>query len=184
MSHLYYLRARVLIKGRTLPLIDLGAQLADVTGIIGYNFNDYELLNLAPLNIVEAGGVAPSYALIADYFPPQKIEVGAKEGDVLLLSWGSTFGVVKTAVKEAHEMGMQVGHAHLRHIYPFPKNLKEILSSFKKVIIPEMNQGQLLKLIRSEFLIDAKGLNKVKGIPFTAAEILDTIKKEVEKNEV
>ncbi len=152
-----------------------GLEKADITGDVSYDPDNHERM---------VGLRREKIERIAEHLPLQKVENGAQEGELLMLSWGSTYGVVKTAVKEAHAMGMQVGHVHLRHIYPFPRNLKEILGDFKKVIIPEMNQGQLLKLIRSEFLVDAKGLNKVKGIPFTAAEILETIKKEVEKNEV
>jgi len=148
-----------------------GLEKEDITGDVSYDPENHEKMVNIRREKVEK---------IADSLPLQEVENGAKEGDLLMLSWGSTYGVVKTAVKEAHELGLKVGHTHLRHLYPFPKNLKEILSSFDKVIIPEMNQGQLLKLIRSEFLVDAKGLNKVKGIPFTAAEILETIKSEVQ----
>jgi 2-oxoglutarate ferredoxin oxidoreductase subunit alpha len=147
-----------------------GLEKEDITGDVSYDPENHEKMVGIRRDKIEK---------IADYIPQQRINTGVEEGDLLVLSWGSTFGVVKTAVKQANEEGLKVGHAHLRYIYPFPKNLGDLLKKFKKVIIPEMNQGQLLKIIRSEFLIDAKGLNKIKGIPFTAAEIRDAIAKEV-----
>lgn len=147
-----------------------GLEKEDISGDVSYDPDNHEKMVKIRRDKIEK---------IADKIPLQLVNHGAESGDVLLLSWGSTYGVVKTAVKEAYSNGIQAGHVHLRHLYPFPKNLKEILSSYKKVIIPEMNQGQLLKIIRSEFLIDAKGLNKVKGVPFTAGEIQNAIQKEV-----
>jgi 2-oxoglutarate ferredoxin oxidoreductase subunit alpha len=93
-----------------------------------------------------------------------------------MLSWGSTYGVVKTAVKLALKEGLSVSHVHLRYINPLPKNLGEILGNFDKIIIPEMNNGQLVKIIRSEFLVPAEGYNKVKGLPFATEELTAKIK--------
>lgn len=117
---------------------------------------------------------------IAEDIPLQKINNGDEEGEVLMLSWGSTYGVIKNAVKECKEEGLSVGHVHLRYINPLPKNLGELIKSFKKVIVPEMNNGQLVKIIRDKFLVDAKAINKIKGIPFTTAEIVSAIKGEEE----
>jgi len=114
---------------------------------------------------------------ISKKIPLQKIAHGKNQGDVLILGWGSTYGVIKTAVKSCIKEGIQVSQVHLRYISPFPANLEEIFSRFKHIIIPEMNHGQLIQLIRSRFLIDAKGINKIKGIPFTTNEIKDAIKK-------
>jgi len=100
---------------------------------------------------------------------------------VLVLSWGSTYGVVKTAVKHCLKENLKVGHAHLRYLNPFPKNLGEIIKRFDRVIVPEMNNGQLVKIIRDQFLIDAQGLNKIKGVPFSTQEIVDAI---MQKSEV
>ena len=97
-----------------------------------------------------------------------------------MLSWGSTYGVIKNAVKECKEEGLSVGHVHLRYINPLPKNLGELIKGFKKVIVPEMNNGQLVKIIRDKFLVDAKAINKIKGIPFSTAEIVSAIKGEEE----
>lgn len=116
-------------------------------------------------------------ARIADFIPEQEVNNGLEKGKVLVLGWGSTYGVVKTAVKECLAKGLEVGHVHLLYINPFPKNLGSILKQYDQVIVPEMNQGQLLKLIRERYLIDAKGLNKVKGIPFSTSEIVDAIEK-------
>lgn len=108
---------------------------------------------------------------IANFIPDQAIDQGKGSGEYLILGWGSTYGVIKTAVSEMISEGVDVSHAHLTHLQPFPKNLGTVLSSFEKVVIPEMNNGQLLHIIRSRYLIDAKGLQKIKGIPFTTKEI-------------
>lgn len=108
---------------------------------------------------------------IADYIPDIQPEVGASKGKMLVLGWGSTFGAIKSAVLKARAQGYDVSHAHLRYIKPFPKNLGEMLYNFEHVLIPELNCGQLIKVIRDKFLIPAKGLNKVQGLPFSAEEI-------------
>ena len=116
---------------------------------------------------------------IADYIPEQKIEVGTNKGKLLILGWGSTFGAIKSAVLQAREKGYDVSHAQLRYIKPFPKNLGEILYNFEHVLIPEMNSGQLIKMIRDKFLIPAEGLNKVQGMPFAAEEIFKKIEEKM-----
>ncbi len=118
---------------------------------------------------------------IADYIPEQKIEVGAEKGKLLILGWGSTYGAIKSAVLKARSKGYDVSHAHLRYIKPFPKNLGEVLYNFEHVMIPEMNTGQLIKLIRDKFLIPAEGLNKIQGMPFTAEEIFLKIEEKMKK---
>ena len=114
--------------------------------------------------------------IIAESIPKVK-PYGSKSGDILVLGWGSTFGSIRSAVNEAREDGQSVAHVHLNHINPFPKNLGEVLLKFRNVLIPEMNCGQLLMLIRSKFLVNARGLNKVQGKPFTVNEIYSTINK-------
>jgi 2-oxoglutarate ferredoxin oxidoreductase subunit alpha len=113
---------------------------------------------------------------IADYIPEQIIETGEQSGDVLLYSWGSTYGAVKTATSKLIQEGFKVSHAHVRYLNPLPKNTKDVLSNFENVIMPEMNNGQFIKIIREKFLIDAKGLNKIKGLPFATEEIIDKVK--------
>jgi|SRR5690554_295468 len=115
---------------------------------------------------------------IADRLPLQEISNGEESGDVLVIGWGSTYGVIKTAVQQSVKEGLSVGHMHLRYINPMPKNVKEIIGRFKRVIVPELNNGQLVSIIRDKFLVDAEKLNKIKGIPFTTAEIVAAIKKE------
>ena len=115
--------------------------------------------------------------LIANYIPDQQIDTGATKGKVLVLGWGSTFGSIKSAVIELIHEGHQVSHAHLRYLRPFPKNLGEILSGFDTILIPEINNGQLIKIIRDVFFVDAKGYNKIKGTPITKGELMEEIKK-------
>lgn len=121
---------------------------------------------------------ARKVSIIADGIPEQEV-VGAPTGDLLVLSWGGTYGACLTAVREAQKLGLSVSHAHLRYLNPFPRNLGKLLGSFRKILIPELNLGQLRTLIRSEFLINAIGQNKVQGKPFTVGEIIDRIKLEV-----
>ena len=119
---------------------------------------------------------------IADYIPEQTIEVGTNKGKLLILGWGSTYGAIKSAVLKAREKGYDVSQAHLRYIKPLPKNLGELLYNFEHVIIPEMNTGQLIKIIRDKFLIPAEGLNKIQGMPFTAEEIFTKIEEKFKKD--
>ncbi len=108
---------------------------------------------------------------VADYIPEQTIEVGNNKGKLLVLGWGSTYGAIKSAVLRARMKGYDVSHAHIRYLKPFPKNLGEVLYNFETVLIPEMNTGQLIKIIRDKYLIPAIGLNKIQGMPFSAEEI-------------
>lgn len=111
---------------------------------------------------------------IADYIPEQDVD-GPESGDLLVISWGGTFGSVRTAVRQAQEDGKSVAHAHLRHISPFPRNLGDIIGKFKKVLIPELNLGQLSLVIRSTYLVDAKQFNKIQGKPFKVVEVYNKI---------
>jgi 2-oxoglutarate ferredoxin oxidoreductase subunit alpha len=112
---------------------------------------------------------------VADSIPLQKLDSGSEKGKLLVLGWGSTYGAIKTACIEARKEGYEVSHAQVRYIKPFPKNLGELLYGFDKVLIPEMNTGQLIKIIRDKYLIPAVGLNKIKGLPFTAGEVKEKI---------
>jgi len=102
---------------------------------------------------------------------PNVMPVGDPEGDLLLVSWGSTFGSVAQAVKEQREKGHKIGHLHLRHLNPFPGNLGDVLKRYKKVLVPELNMGQLLWMLRAKYLVDAVGLNKIQGRPFKQNEL-------------
>lgn len=114
---------------------------------------------------------------IAEYIPKQTIDSGAERGKVLVLGWGSTYGAIKSAVAELQAQGHAVSHAHLRYVRPFPANLGEILRNFETVLIPEINNGQLIKIIRDVYMIDAKGYNKIMGVPITKGELVEEIRK-------
>lgn len=117
---------------------------------------------------------ARKIANIANLLPDQEVD-GAESGDLMVLSWGGTHGSVRTAVRRAQEEGKSVSHVHLRWLNPFPKNLGTLLKSFKKVLIPELNLGQLSLVIRSEFVIDAISYNKIQGKPFKVGELYNKI---------
>ncbi|MBW8295532.1 2-oxoacid:acceptor oxidoreductase subunit alpha [Sphingopyxis sp.] len=103
--------------------------------------------------------------------PDQIVELGAESGKLAVVGWGSTFGPIHQAVRRKRAEGADVSHIHIRHIWPLPANLGELLKSYDKVIIPEMNTGQLKTVLRDQYLVDAKPVNKVSGQPFTIAEI-------------
>ena len=96
---------------------------------------------------------------------------------MLVLGWGSTYGAIGAACRRLRAGGKKIARAHLKHLNPMPKNTGEVLARFDKVVIPEMNMGQLSKLIRADFLIDAISINKVKGLPFRAAELEEELVK-------
>jgi 2-oxoglutarate/2-oxoacid ferredoxin oxidoreductase subunit alpha len=112
---------------------------------------------------------------IADYIPMQTIDSGANKGKVLVLGWGSTYGTIKSAVLQLQSQGKSVSHAHIKYMRPFPKNLGEILAGFETILIPEINNGQLIKIIRDQYLVDAKAYNKIMGIPITKLELVTAI---------
>ena len=103
--------------------------------------------------------------------PDQVVELGAEGGKLAVVGWGSTFGPIHQAVRRKRAEGLDVSHVHIRHIWPLPANLGELLKSFDKVIVPEMNTGQLKTVLRDQYLVDARPVNKVSGQPFTIAEI-------------
>src|SRR5690606_23972928 len=111
---------------------------------------------------------------VAEVIPPIE-PFGDPAGELLVVGWGGTFGAIRTAVDHARQQGKRVSAAHLRHLNPLPKNLGEVLRRFKRVLIPELNSGQLRLLIRGRFLVDARGLNKVQGRPFLIEEIEQAI---------
>ena len=126
---------------------------------------------------------AAKIAGIADDVPAQKIEQGEDTGDLVVVGWGSTFGAISQAVLGARRSGLKVSHLHIRYMNPLPRNLGELLRSFKKVIVPEMNNGMLVKVLRAEYLVDATGLNKISGQPFKIAEIEAEIRKQLNVSE-
>ncbi|MCX2742798.1 2-oxoacid:acceptor oxidoreductase subunit alpha [Mangrovivirga sp. M17] len=145
-----------------------GLEKEEKTGNVSYDGNNHELMVKIRAEKIEK---------IADFIPQQEINRGETGADILILGWGSTFGAIETATKELIEEGLSVAHIHLKYLFPFPSNLGELLKSFDKVVVPEMNRGQLTKLIRDKFLIDAQSISKVKGLPFTVDEIKEQVLK-------
>jgi 2-oxoglutarate ferredoxin oxidoreductase subunit alpha len=113
---------------------------------------------------------AEKIARIENDIPLAEIE-GDQRGDVLVVGWGSTYGAIRTAVQRHRLKGHSVSHLHLRYISPMQKNVGAILSQFKIILVPELNLGQLIKILRSNYLVPAIGLNKIMGLPFQAEEI-------------
>jgi 2-oxoglutarate ferredoxin oxidoreductase subunit alpha len=144
-----------------------GLEKQNITGNISYDPENHEFM-------VKLRQQKVNY--VANYIPKQTIDNGADGGDLLLLGWGGTYGALKTATGKLIEEGYQVSHAHLRYLNPFPSNLGDLLSRFKKVVVPELNNGQLSKIIREKYFIDAIAYNKIQGQPFMASEIIDRIK--------
>lgn len=145
-----------------------GIEKQNITGNISYDPENHQLMVKIRQEKVDK---------IADYIPEQKIDTGAEKGKVLVLGWGSTFGAIKSAVKELMDEGKEVSHAHLRYLRPFPKNLGEILKNFETVLVPEINNGQLIKILRDVYMVDAKAYNKIMGVPITKTELVEEIKK-------
>jgi 2-oxoglutarate ferredoxin oxidoreductase subunit alpha len=116
---------------------------------------------------------------IANYIPEQEVTLGTAGGKLAVVGWGSTFGAIDQGVRRARADGADVSHIHLRHIWPLPRNLGTLLKSYDKVLVPEMNAGQLKTILRDQLLIDAKPLNKVSGRPFRIAEIEEAIQREL-----
>ncbi|HAD58530.1 MAG TPA: 2-oxoglutarate ferredoxin oxidoreductase subunit alpha, partial [Planctomycetaceae bacterium] len=142
-----------------------GLEKKDVTGNVEYSPSNHQHMSDTR---------ARKIANIADFVPEQEVD-GEESGDLLVLSWGGTFGSVRTAVRQAQQDGKSVSHAHLRYLSPFPKNLGTLIGNFKKVLIPELNLGQLSLVIRSQFLVDAIGYNKIQGKPFKVVELYNKI---------
>jgi len=145
-----------------------GLEKQDVTGNINYEPENHQhMVNTRQAKVDK----------IADYIPLQTIDSGADKGKVLILGWGSTYGAIKSAALELQAQGHAVSHAHIRYMRPFPKNLGEIIKNFDKVLIPEINNGQLVKIIRDQYMVDAQAYNKVMGIPITKGELVEVVKK-------
>jgi 2-oxoglutarate ferredoxin oxidoreductase subunit alpha len=145
-----------------------GLEKQNITGNVSYDPDNHQMMVKIRQEKVDK---------IADYIPEQKLDNGPEKGKVLVLGWGSTYGAIKSAVIDLLAEGHEVSHAHLRYVRPFPKNLGEILKNFEHILIPELNNGQLIKIIRDQYLVDVKGFHKIMGIPFTKHEMVEEIKK-------
>ena len=139
-----------------------GLEKADVTGNVSYDPDNHHLMQT--LRAAKVAG-------IADDIPPLQV-FGPETGELLILGWGSTYGAIRSAVERLTAEGRSVAHAQLRHLNPFPANTEAVLRGFRQVLVPEVNLGQLLMLIRAKYLIDAVGYNRVRGKPFRIAEIV------------
>ena len=145
-----------------------GLEKQDVTGNINYEPENHQhMVNTRQAKVDK----------IADYIPLQHLDSGPEKGKVLVVGWGSTYGAIKSAVTELQAEGHAVSHAHVRYVRPFPKNLGEILNNFEHVLIPEINNGQLVKIIRDVYFVDAKPYNKIMGVPITKTELVMEIQK-------
>ncbi|HEY6554448.1 MAG TPA: 2-oxoacid:acceptor oxidoreductase subunit alpha [Vicinamibacteria bacterium] len=138
-----------------------GLEKQDGTGNV-----NYEPLNHEKMIHLRAAKVE---AIVREV--PDAIPAGDPEGDLLLVGWGSTYGAITAALRAARERGRKIGHVHLRHLNPLPKNLGEVMKRYRKVVVPEMNLGQLVWVLRAKYLVDAEGFNKVQGKPFKQSEI-------------
>ena len=145
-----------------------GLEKQDVTGNVNYEPENHQHM----INVRQA-----KVDKVADYIPLQTIDSGPEKGSVLILGWGSTYGSIKSACMELQAEGHAVSHAHIRYLRPFPKNLGEILKNFDKVLVPEINNGQLVRIIRDQFFVDAIPYNKMMGIPITKSELVDCVHK-------
>jgi 2-oxoglutarate ferredoxin oxidoreductase subunit alpha len=140
-----------------------GLEKADIIGNVSYDpDNHHRMMTLR----------AAKVAGIADDIRPLEV-FGPERGDLLILGWGSTYGAIRSAVERLNADGKAVAHAHLRHLNPFPANTEEVLRSYRRVLVPEVNLGQLSVLIRARYLIDAIGYNRVRGKPFRIVEIIE-----------
>jgi 2-oxoglutarate ferredoxin oxidoreductase subunit alpha len=119
---------------------------------------------------------ARKIAGIAREIPPTEL-FGPAEGDLLLVGWGSTYGSIREAVRRLQREGARIAHAHVRHLNPLPPDLGAMLGRYRRVLVPEINLGQLVRLLRAEYLVDAIGFNKVQGRPFRVSEIAERCRK-------
>ena len=145
-----------------------GLEKQNITGNISYDPDNHQLMVKIRQEKIDK---------VAFDIPDQKLDSGQEKGKLLVLGWGSTYGAIKTACSEMQAEGYSVSHAHIRYLRPFPQNLGDIISNFDKVLIPELNNGQLVKIIRDQYLVDAIGYHKIMGIPFTKTELKEEMKK-------
>jgi 2-oxoglutarate ferredoxin oxidoreductase subunit alpha len=143
-----------------------GLEKADRTGNVSYDPENHDLMTRLR---------AQKVAGIASDIPDLEVDDPRGDAELLVLGWGGTYGPIAAACRRVRSHGGRVAHAHLRYLNPFPRNTGEVLRRYEKVLVPEINLGQLLKLVRAEFLVDAIGYNRVRGLPFRASELQDAI---------
>lgn len=147
-----------------------GLEKQDLTGDVSYNPENHHLM---------IKNRAEKIKKVADSIPTANLNSGSIDDDLLIVSWGSTYGSVTAAINLLKQNDISIAHLHLDYLHPMQNGTKEIIKSFEKILIPELNNGQLIKIIRDEFLVDAIGFNKVKGIPFTSNEIFEKVMEEL-----
>ena len=140
-----------------------GLEKQHITGNVNYEPENHQLMVQLRQDKVDK---------IADSIPEQQLDSGSDTGKILVVGWGSTYGAIKSAVNELQAKGASVSHLHLRYIRPFPRNLGKLLRQFDQVLVPEINNGQLVRILRDEFLVDARGYNKIMGVPITKTELV------------
>ncbi|HEY4155586.1 MAG TPA: 2-oxoacid:acceptor oxidoreductase subunit alpha [Puia sp.] len=140
-----------------------GLEKQNITGNVSYDPENHHLMVKLRQEKVDK---------IAEHIPLQKLDSGPEKGKLLVVGWGSTYGSIKTAAAELQREGYAVSHAHLRYLRPFPRNLGHLIENFEQVLVPELNNGQLIKIIRDQFLVNALPYNKIMGIPFTRTELI------------
>jgi 2-oxoglutarate ferredoxin oxidoreductase subunit alpha len=143
-----------------------GLEKADVTGAISYDPDNHDLM--VRLRAQKVAGIA------AD-IPELQVDDPDGDAELLVIGWGSTFGPIGAAVRRARKQGARVARAHLHHLNPFPRNTGDVLRRYPRVLVPEMNLGQLALLLRAQFLVDAVSYTKVRGRPLTAAELEEAV---------
>ena len=144
-----------------------GLEKENITGQVSYDpMNHEKMVHLR----------AEKIARVVESIPDQEV-LGESAGELLVVSWGGTYGSVRTAVERMQDQGASVSHVHLRYLNPMPANLPQVLRSFEKVLVAELNLGQLRTLLRATYLVDARGLNKVQGKPFSVAEVMSAIRR-------
>jgi 2-oxoglutarate ferredoxin oxidoreductase subunit alpha len=143
-----------------------GIEKADRTGNISYDPDNHD--HMTRLRAQKVAGIAADIP---------ELEVDDPDGDasILVLGWGGTYGPIAAGVRRARADGRKVAQAHLHYLNPFPRNTGDVVRRYDKVLIPEMNMGQLLQLVRAQFLVDAHGYNRIRGVPLRAAEIAEAI---------
>jgi 2-oxoglutarate ferredoxin oxidoreductase subunit alpha len=139
-----------------------GIEKEEGTGNVNYEPENHELM--VHIRADKVAGIARD-------IPDVEVERDGEPASVLALGWGSTWGPISEAVRRVRAGGRRVDHAHLVHLNPFPQNLGDLLRSYDQVLVPEMNLGQLARLVRAEYLVDARSLTKIQGLPFAAGEI-------------
>ncbi len=144
-----------------------GLEKQNITGNISYDPENHQLMVKIRQEKIDK---------VAKNIPKQQLDSGPETGKLLVLGWGSTYGSIKSACRQLQGEGIEVAHAHIKYMRPFPENLGDMIKGYEKVLVPELNNGQLVKIIRDQFFVDAKGYNKIMGIPFTRTELVEVIK--------